>query len=451
MKQNVFILFFKMTRERIVGLDLVKGIAIFMMIIVHAVTQVIADYDGRIFLSVVDRIPRFVTYLVVYPLAIVGLWGTTFTLVTAITTTLSTLRILENNKRAMGGYIIQRLAFLILLRLAECVLVSVLDEKVDLFNNGEIVLPPIKIGGPATTLDSIGWGGLIAPLLVWVLHPWIKRYGKSFTIILFTLTVFALFALSPVNEWLFKLISDWSYLHKMGLFGDIFGKIALGRFKIAQTAPFAVAGALFGYLIHEGETIKNQIRLGFIYFLACVCIFIAWCVINPAFFDHIAEEDVPLPAQIISLGCECFLIYVHVYFVDGDRDTLKKLRSRKRGIYLFRLGMLSLTVFCIGGWVGKQLSLPWQLFFGPPCSHEPPTLHWNLWVCVLYTVFLVFCWLGISILWEKLDFQGSLEHILLWAMSKVVGKEYIPNNRKFVYGPVEELEESEEYKCSNHT
>lgn len=45
------------------------------MIIVHAVTQVIADYDGRIFLSIVDKIPKFVLYCIVYPLVIIGLWG----------------------------------------------------------------------------------------------------------------------------------------------------------------------------------------------------------------------------------------------------------------------------------------------------------------------------------------------------------------------------------------
>ena len=100
-----------MTGKRIVGLDLVKGIAIFMMIIVHAVTQVIADYDGRIFLSIVDKIPKFVLYCIVYPLVIIGLWGTVFTVVTAMTTTLSTLRILENNKRAIGMYLVQRWLF----------------------------------------------------------------------------------------------------------------------------------------------------------------------------------------------------------------------------------------------------------------------------------------------------------------------------------------------------
>ena len=432
-----------MTGKRIVGLDLVKGIAIFMMIIVHAVTQVIADYDGRIFLSIVDKIPKFVLYCIVYPLVIIGLWGTVFTVVTAMTTTLSTLRILENNKRAIGMYLVQRWLFLVLLRSAEAFLTSVLNEKYDIFNNKEIVIPPIASAGPATTLDSIGWGGLIAPILVCTTSPLLKNKNKWWTIVLYTIIVFGLFALSPLSEGFFAWLAEESYQNNIGLFGDIFGKVALGRFKIAQTCAFAAVGALYGHLIYHGETIRFQFYLGLFFFVVCILIFVAWCVISPKFLDHIVDEDVPLPAQILSLGCECFFIYVHVYFVDGDRANEKKLMSRKRCTYLFRLGMLSLTVFCIGSWVGKQLSLPWQLFFGPPCIHYPPQLRWNLVVCVLFTIFVLLVWIGISLLWEKIDFKYSLEHILLWSMNKIVGKEYVPNSRKFVYGPAEELEEGE--------
>ena len=164
-----------MGNNRIVGLDLVKGIAIFMMIIVHAVTQVIADYDGSIFLSIIDKIPKIVLYCVIYPLALVGLWGTTFTVVTSITTTLSILRILETNKRAFGSYLFQRWLFLVFLRLAESTIDSFLNQQYDVFMNSRIVIPPIVIAGPATTLDAIGWGGLIAPIVVSIVHPIMRR------------------------------------------------------------------------------------------------------------------------------------------------------------------------------------------------------------------------------------------------------------------------------------
>lgn len=67
-----------MGKTRIVGLDLVKGIAIFMMIIVHSVTQVIADYDGGVFLDIKEKLPPIVVYIVIYPLVIIGLWGYCF-------------------------------------------------------------------------------------------------------------------------------------------------------------------------------------------------------------------------------------------------------------------------------------------------------------------------------------------------------------------------------------
>lgn len=426
-----------MGNNRIVGLDLVKGIAIFMMIIVHAVTQVIADYDGSIFLSIIDKIPKIVLYCVIYPLALVGLWGTTFTVVTSITTTLSILRILDTNKRAFGSYLFQRWLFLVFLRLAESTIDSFLNQQYDVFMNSRIVIPPIVIAGPATTLDAIGWGGLIAPIVASIVHPIMKNKWK--TIIVFFFFIFSLFAISPFVESWFAYLSKASYSHGFGLCGDIFGKVAFGRFKIAQTSAFAVAGALFGYLIYKRSSISFQIFVSFILFVSCVAIFVVWSVVDSSFFDHIADENVPLPAQIFSLGCECFFIYIHIYFVDGDRDITKRLRSRRRCTYLFRLGMLSLTVFCIGSWVGRKLALPWKLVFGPPCTHDPPSLNWNAWVCIAFTLFVLFVWLGAAFLWEKVDFRFSLEHILSWLMAKLAGKTYTPNTRRFVYGPAEEL------------
>ena len=248
-----------MGNNRIVGLDLVKGIAIFMMIIVHAVTQVIADYDGSIFLSIIDKIPKIVLYCVIYPLALVGLWGTTFTVVTSITTTLSILRILDTNKRAFGSYLFQRWLFLVFLRLAESTIDSFLNQQYDVFMNSRIVIPPIVIAGPATTLDAIGWGGLIAPIVVSIVHPIMKNKWK--TIMVFFFFIFSLFAISPFVESWFAYLSKASYSHGFGLCGDIFGKVAFGRFKIAQTSAFAVAGALFGYLIYKRSSISSLIPL----------------------------------------------------------------------------------------------------------------------------------------------------------------------------------------------
>ena len=429
-----------MGSQRIVGLDLVKGIGIFMMIIVHAVTQVIADYDGSVFFSIKDKIPKPLLYCIVYPLMIVGLWGTVFTMVTGITTSLSAIRIMKNNKRAFIPYLLQRWIFLVFLRLGECITVAFGSEAADPFNNKQFQLPPLSFGGPATTLDSIGWSGIISPLLVFCLYPLIKLNKPIFVIVVFSCLSYLFFAVSPFVVRLFTIVTNFFAEHHMGLIADISGKIALGRFKIAETSPFMAIGAMYGVLISYGLSVNVLYKLSYVYFVLGIVIFAAWLLIDPSFLDALVSEDVPLPAQIISFGCICLLLFVHTIFVDGDRQIEKKLKSRKRVTYLLRLGMLSLTVFCIGSWVGKQLSLPWQIFFGPPCTHSPPTLLWSVWVCIAFTVFLLLCWIGISILWEKVDFKCSMEHILGWILSTLFGREYKPNNRALVYGPAEELE-----------
>ena len=64
-----------------------------------------------------------------------------------------------------------------------------------------------------------------------------------------------------------------------------------------------------------------------------------------------------------------------------------------------------------------------------------------MWECLLYIVYVQVAWLLISCLWEKVDFKFSLEYILGYTLAKMVGKEYIPHTRKFVYGPAEEMKE----------
>ena len=429
-----------MGSKRIVGLDLVKGIAILMMIIVHSVTQVIADYDGKVFFSVKDKIPLPILYCVVYPIMIIGLWGTVFTMITAITTSLSAIRIMDNNPRAIFPYILQRWLFLVLLRLGECLACAFLSKEADPYNNEHFTFPNITFGGPATTLDSIGWSGLIAPFFVFCFYRMKLKSSIPLTIILFSVLSYLLFAISPFTTKFFAVISDFLARNQMGLLAAVLGKICYGRFKIAQTIPFTSIGTMFAFLLHQNQSVQFLTLLSSTYFVLGIGIFFIWLVIDKSFLDDLVSEDVPLPAQIVSFGCICLMTFVHACFVDGDRAPEKKLKSRKRIRYLLRLSMLSLTVFCIGGWVGRQLSLPWQAVFGPPCTHNPSVLKWNLWVCVAYTIFLLACWVLISIVWEKKDFVGSMEHVLGWVVSQMMGKKFEMNSRKFVYGPAIELE-----------
>lgn len=413
-----------------------------MMIIVHCITQVIADYDGRVFITLIDKIPKIVLYCVVYPLVIMGLWGTIFTFVTGITTAISSIRILNNNKRAFVPYLFQRLVFLVLLRLAESVCDAFFKKEYDIFNNGQIVIPPIAIGGGATTLDSIGWAGIISPICVYLFYPLIKKNRVWLVILFFSLLTYFSFAISPYMISLFGELSYSSYSNDMGLFGDIFGKIAYGRFKIAQTGAFAIVGSLYGVLIHFGVSIFSMIMLGFGYFVIGTSYLVLCGMLDPDVFSHFVDDDVPLCAQVFSMGGIAFLAFIHCYFVDGNRSLEKKLKSRKRVVFVLRLSMITLTIFCTGSWVGRQLVLPFKLFFGPPCVHKPvPMIVWNLWTCLLFIIVQVLFWWGVSVLWEKNDFKFSLEYILGYCLAKCMGKEYIPNTRKYVYGPADEIRE----------
>ena len=430
---------------RVVGIDVIKGITIFMMIIVHAVTQVIADYDGRVFLDLITKIPKICLYCLVYPLVIMGLWGTIFTFVTGITTAISAIRICNNNKRAFPSYLLQRFIFLVLLRLVESVGDAFFDKEYDIFNNGQFVIPPIKIGGGATTLDSIGWAGIIAPIVIYMLHPLIKKKSITQVIVIFSALTYTLFFISPYTIRFFAWLSKGRYRNEMGLLGDIFGKVAFGRFKIAQTGAFAVIGALYGVLIHYAVSISSMIYLGLGYLIVGIFYLIFCAYQDPNVFNHFVDDDVPLCAQVFSMGGITFLAFIHCYFVDGNRPLEKKLKSRRHVTFVLRLSMITLTIFCTGSWVGRQIALPFKLAFGPPCVHgRTPMIVWNFWVCLVFTITLIMFWWGVSLLWEVYDFKYSLEYLLMKCLSVFTGKPVVTNSRKFVYGPAEEIKEEME-------
>lgn len=240
-----------------------------------------------------------------------------------------------------------------------------------MFNNKEIRWPVVKLAGNATTLDSIGWTGLIAPIVTYLLLPVIKKGNRWMIILCYTLLFYALFAISPWVIQAFDWLSKESYAHNMGLLGDIFGKVCYGRFKIAQTSAFAVAGSMFGCLIHHQASIGFMAWVSSAYFVIGVAVFVIWLLIDSSFLMDIVSENVPLPAHMLSFGCITAFTFIHCYFVDGDRPVEKKYKSRKRCTFQFRLGMVSLTVFCVGGWVARQLALPLRGALRPAVPARP--------------------------------------------------------------------------------
>ena len=71
-----------------------------------------------------------------------------------------------------------------------------------------------------------------------------------------------------------------------------------------------------------------MIYSGIVYFLLGCIFLVVNAMIDSDVFNHFVDDDVPLCAQVFSMGCIIFLSFIHCYSVDGNRPLEQKLKSR---------------------------------------------------------------------------------------------------------------------------
>ena len=81
-----------MVAKRVYGFDYGKGLAVLGMLVAHTFEAGICDWDHTVELNYVDRIPRWVIF-VLSPFALILLMGLFFTFITSITCTMNIIRI----------------------------------------------------------------------------------------------------------------------------------------------------------------------------------------------------------------------------------------------------------------------------------------------------------------------------------------------------------------------
>ncbi|KAK8797368.1 hypothetical protein WA158_004576 [Blastocystis sp. Blastoise] len=427
---------------RLSGIDMTKGTGILIMILVHAITNNLAENDGKVFYSLLDLIPNWVLYILIYPFVILGLFGTIFTVMTAMTTSFSVMSMCEKEQyNRVLPYIVNKLLFCILLKIMEIIFWTILNEQYDIFLKHEIVFPSFPISNDATTLDSIGWSCFLSPIIIYLLY--LCKIKKPLVQII-VLSVFVAISLG-ISPWVtegFSFLVDFFHEHNISLFEVLCGKIAIGRFKLSQTFAFVILGCIFAIIYKSKWNIKGLLWYNCGLTILCVSTFVIWALIDGSWLEHIVDEDVPLPGQILCMGLETQIISWHCYFCDGNRKDIKLLASRKRTTYLRRLSMISLTAFCLCPFVGRQIQLFFRIFFGAPCVHgDDAHFLWGVIPCASFVIIDLIIWFCIAYGWEKIHFKYSVEWILGLALATFAGqKNWRMNATDVIYGPIEEIQ-----------
>jgi Heparan-alpha-glucosaminide N-acetyltransferase, catalytic len=180
-------------------------------------------------------------------------------------------------------------------------------------------------------------------------------------------------------------------------------------------ASFALFGAIFGMMIVDKQS--NKYILSYGYLLGGIITIIGLILYSFYGFVSVPYNTPPLPSMILIMG-PIVLIFTMVLHRDDFSGEKNIRKAFKRTQFSRRLGMISLTIFM---W---ESSLSYLV--GALIGVIYPTWRANYaFMFFIFSPLMVLIWFIIVRLWEKREFKGSIEWIMIILFQKVSKKKTI--------------------------
>ena len=439
-----FITINKMSSKRIYGIDFGKGLAIAGMLLAHTFEGGVCNWENDIELKYVNMIPSVIT-IIGAPIMLICLMGLFFTYLTSMTCTMSMLRIEKKGEKYVMSYLIYRLAFAFVLKGVELVMFTWWSQY-GVFDKMEISWPVAAVDKEGGTLDSVGVCGFLVPLLVHLVRkmPYIKETVFRQVGFLTTLASILLFFYESIANFALAA-SGWCFKYDFNFLGMLFSKIATGPFMLAQCVPFGIIGGALSLLMVHYKDWKYLWRYAVIIISEAFILTIVFFLTNAHPFEAILSERKPYFVRFLELCFETFVCVLVSYFTDNENRPLVQRYHLNKNLTFFRkLSVVSLSAFIFELWVSKQVRKVFNIFVGPSYDATTREVYWNLWTGVIFMIVNYALDLWIIMLWEKINFNFSCEHLIANILSYIFGKKEEVNwkesNDKVIYGPNKELE-----------
>ena len=433
-----------MVAKRVYGFDYGKGLAVLGMLVAHTFEAGICDWDHTVELNYVDRIPRWVV-VVLSPFALILLMGLFFTFITSITCTMNIIRIESKGKSAVMGYFLYRLAFAFVLKFVQ-LLFKTWWSDYGIFHIMAVQFPAFALDRSADTLDSVGACGFLVPVVVYLVRriPKVQKNYISQVVIITTMAVVLLLFYIPIANF-FLSIASWLYGYNFNLLGLLCNKIGDGGFMIAMSLPFGLVGACIALIMVNTKEWKA------LWIYASTMLGVAVVVTGYYFltdedpFTNVLANQKPCFVRFCELGFETLVIAFAVHLSDNKtRPLLKRYQFNKHVTFLRRISCVSLSCYIYEAWVSRQLRKIFAVVVGNPYDAESKETLWSFWVVGIFMIVNVTVDLYIIAFWEKIQFRFSCEHviaaILSWLFNKKEEVDWKANNKKIIYGPINDLE-----------
>lgn len=290
-----------------------------------------------------------------------------------------------------------------------------------LARDGEFLAPSAKWLIGTSTLAMLGWTSIIVPIVIALLfrNDGIRKVRRNYWILgitgslILAVTPFLRNELAPV---VVDLISEGSYLRAIAL-----GAFVYDLFPIFPYIGYGLYGAMIGIALARGEHHK---RIKLFLLLSGIGWMLLGFIVNaqyggpdPSLYREFSTQAVfnKTFLQFSQLGM--FMIFVLIGLSIFDMISHERGRRRQGRFSLLRkFSLVSLTIYLVEGFI---MGMMYGIF-----NFMPFMSGWNnsLGIVALAALFHLLLWTLAVVLWEKVEFKGSIEWLIIKLIEKLSGK-----------------------------
>ena len=337
----------------------------------------------------------------------------------------------------IAQYILYRIVFALVLKFME-ILVTTWWKYYDVFNTMFLQVPKAPIPRYSHTLDSVGACGWIVPLAVYLVRRLPNYHGSLLHVCLLCSTALILLILYQPIASIAMSIALFFEEHNLNGVSILFSKIGSGPFMLAQCIPFGLVGGAIAIILSENTTCKVLWRFTIIFSSITILLALILMLNVKDFWTQVLQENKPPSVRMLELVVETNIIVLGVYLCEDPRRSPEKRGSLiRKGTFLRRISVLSLTAFIFEQYI-CSITMKWfKLFFGNAIDIENKQYLWNVPLSLLYMIVTTSIELGIIRLWEVGSFRLSCEYFIALLLGFLFNRQSYNrlDYQRIIYGP----------------
>ncbi|MCE7742242.1 MAG: hypothetical protein GOP50_07255 [Candidatus Heimdallarchaeota archaeon] len=414
--------------------DYMRAIGILVLIFVHGIVY----HYGLIQSLDLENLNPF--FMIIY---VVLNWAGLFALISAVVSTYSSFKRLENNFennvskpswQAFGLRWIFLGVFFLLMNFLYTFLLEPFSMDLGTGDINHSFLPGvIRTGGyyavtpekilSGSVFSMLGWNLIIMGLLFTLLFKNREKFRDKWRRILVLVLGLTIILISFLRIYLYD---DFTTAIDGGAYfiAYLIDIVAGNYFPLLPYLGFGLVGAYFGLVLADEPTKKkilNRIWIGVGLLIGAVVAF----RISDSFYESIGIlDDVFFDYIIVMFEIGFFIIVGILLFLPffnkrGEKINPTQRKKMKFSSIFLRFSTNSLTFFL--------LERPISELFALLLNTTIPSWNNEIWASMLFGLFLVLFWVLIAFLWNFVEFKGSFE----WLLSKLFKVSKYQTDKKF--------------------